>query len=65
MYASSLNDADDYNLQPGLNGALFYWWQSLSKPTIKKAGVLRRAQYKFQTEIAAQIIIITIIYQVF
>ncbi|WP_164467044.1 hypothetical protein [Kaistella daneshvariae] len=27
------------NLQPDLNGALFNWWLSLSKPPIKKAGV--------------------------
>ena len=26
------------NLQPDLSGALFYWWLSLSKPAIKKAG---------------------------
>ena len=28
-----------WGLQPDLNGALFYWWLSLSKPPIKKAGV--------------------------
>ena len=32
----SLDFAD--NLQPDLSGALFYWWLSLSKPAIKKAG---------------------------
>ena len=26
-------------LQPDLNGALFYWWLSLPKRPIKKAGV--------------------------
>ncbi len=36
------------DLQPGLSGALFNWWLSLSKPAIKKAGVLRQAQDKLR-----------------